>query len=84
MVSKENATECSYDKLVIPKTFVRRREEIRHNKHRTSLGYKEDIMDVSFHIPDFAEPIQFQSVGFLDGFVPEKLIDANSITELDM
>ena len=52
------------------KTVIRPWEEMTHNKHRTSLG---DNNDVSIHIPDFAKPIKFQSAGFLDGVVPEKV-----------
>jgi len=59
VVSKGNAIEISYEKHDIPKTFIRPWEEIRHNKHRTGLGYKEDILDVSFPILGFAKPIQF-------------------------
>lgn len=72
MVSKGNATESSYENTDILKTFIRPWEEIRHNKHITGLGYKEDILDVSFHILDFAKPIQFLSAGFLDVVVPEQ------------
>jgi len=46
-------------KLVVTKNFIRPWEEIRYNKQRIGLGYNEDILDVSFHIPDFAKPIQF-------------------------
>ena len=73
MVLKGNTTERSYEKLDIPKIFIRPWEEIRHNKHITGLGYKEDILDVSFHIPNFVKLIQFRSAGFLDGVVPEQV-----------
>jgi len=61
VVSKENLneTESSYEKPYIPKTFRRPWEEIGHNKQKNSLGYKEDILDVSFHIPYFSKPVQF-------------------------
>ena len=51
------------------KHVIRPWEEMTHNKHRTGLGYNSDV---SFHIPEFAKPIKFRSVGFLDGVALEK------------
>jgi len=47
----------------LPKPIIRPWEELVHNKHRTGLGYEKDV---SFHIPDYSKPIQFQSIGFLE------------------
>ena len=46
----------------LPKPIIRPWEQLVHNKHRTGLGYDKDL---SFHIPDYAKPIQFQSAGFI-------------------
>ena len=46
----------------LPKPIIRPWEQLVHNKHRTGLGYDNDL---SFHIPDYAKPIQFQSAGFI-------------------
>ena len=48
--------------LALPKPIIRPWEQLVHNKHRTGLGYDKDL---SFHIPDYAKPIQFQSAGFI-------------------
>ena len=40
----------------LPKPIIRPWEQLVHNKHRTGLGYDKDL---SFHIPDYAKPIQF-------------------------
>ena len=37
-------------------------EEIINNKHRTELGYENDL---TFHILDYSKPIQVVSAGFL-------------------
>jgi hypothetical protein len=37
-------------------------EEIRHNKHKTCIRYENEV---TFHIPNYTKPIQFQSVGLL-------------------
>jgi hypothetical protein len=50
------------DQLPLSKQIIRPREEIRHKKHKTSLGYEKDV---TFHNPDYTKPIQFQSVGLL-------------------
>ena len=44
------------------KPIIKPWEELVHNKHKTGLGYDKDV---SFHIPDYTNPIIFQSVGFL-------------------
>ena len=46
----------------LPKPIIRPWEQLVHNKHITGLGYDKDL---SFHIPDYAKPIQFQNVGFI-------------------
>ena len=46
----------------LPKPIIRPWEHLVHNKHRTGLGYDKDL---SFHIPDYAKPIQFHSAGFI-------------------
>src|ERR1700733_5967802 len=46
----------------LPNPIIRPWEQLVHNKHRTGLGYDKDL---SFHIPDYAKPIQFQSAGFI-------------------
>ena len=46
----------------LPKPIIRPWEQLVHNKHKTGLGYDKDL---SFHIPDYANPIQFQSAGFI-------------------
>ena len=51
----------------LPKPIIRPWEQLVHNKHRTGLGYDKDL---SFHIPDYAKPIQFQSAGFIDDSSP--------------
>ena len=37
-------------------------EEINNNKHRLGLGYDKEV---TFHIPNYSRPIQFQIYGFL-------------------
>ena len=44
------------------KAIIRTWEEIINNKHRTWLGYENDL---TFHIPYYSKPIQFVSAGFL-------------------
>ena len=51
----------------LPKPIIKPWEELVHNKHRIGLGYEKDV---SFHIPDYLKPIQFQSVGFLHDSSP--------------
>jgi hypothetical protein len=46
----------------LSKPIIRPWEEIIYNKNRTGLGYDKEV---TFHIPDYSKPIQFQSVGFL-------------------
>ena len=46
----------------LPKSVIRPWEELVSNKHRIGPGYDKDL---SFHIPDYSKPIQFQSAGFL-------------------
>jgi len=46
----------------LPKPIIRPWEELVHNKHKIGLEYERKV---SFHIPDYSKPIQFQSVGFL-------------------
>ncbi|MCY6524899.1 hypothetical protein, partial [Actinobacillus pleuropneumoniae] len=46
----------------LPKLVIRHREELLHNKQKNGLGYDKDV---SFHIPDYSNPIQFQSAGLL-------------------
>lgn len=46
----------------LPKPIIRPWEQLVHNKHKTGLGY---VKDLSFHIPDYSKPIQFQSAGFI-------------------
>jgi len=46
----------------LSKPIIRTWEEISHNKHIIGLGYEKEV---TFHIPDYSKPIQFQSVGFL-------------------
>ena len=53
--------------FALPKTIIRPWEQLVHNKHRTSLGYDKDL---SFHIPDYSKPIQFQSAGFIHDISP--------------
>lgn len=48
--------------LALLKPIIRPWEKIVHNKHKTDLGYDKKV---SFHIPNYSKPIQFQSVGFL-------------------
>ena len=48
--------------LAFSKPIIRPWEELVHNKHKTGLGYDKDV---SFHIPDYSKPIQFQSYRFL-------------------
>lgn len=58
---------------VISKTSKKLWEEITHNKHITSLGYNKYVLDVYFDLCDFSKAIQFWSVIFLDGLVPEQI-----------
>jgi len=51
----------------LPKPIIRPWEQLVHNKHRTGLGYDKDL---SFHIPDYSKPIQFQSAGFIHDSSP--------------
>ena len=67
MLSGENLDAV---RSVDVKLVIRPWEEMTHNKHRTGLGYNNDV---SFHIPDFVKRIKFQSAGFMDGVVPEKV-----------
>ena len=53
--------------FALPKPIIRLWEQLVHNKHKTGLGYDKDL---SFHIPDYAKPIQFQSVGFIHDSSP--------------
>ena len=46
----------------ISRPIIRSWEEIRNNKHKTGLGYENDL---TFHIPDYSKPLQFVSAGFL-------------------
>ena len=46
----------------LPKPIIRPWEELVHNKHRNGHGYDKDM---SFHIPNYSKPIQFQSAGFI-------------------
>ena len=46
----------------LPKPIIRPWEKLVHNKHITGLGYDKDL---SFHIPDYSKPIQFQSAEFI-------------------
>jgi hypothetical protein len=46
----------------LSKPITRPWEEINYNKNRIRLGYEKEV---TFHIPDYSKPIQFQSVGFL-------------------
>jgi hypothetical protein len=46
----------------LSKPIIRPWEEIIYNKNRTGLGYDKEV---TFHIPNYSKPIQFQSVGFL-------------------
>jgi len=48
--------------FALPKPIIRPWEQLVYNKHVTGLGYDKDL---SFHIPDFSKPIQFQSAGFI-------------------
>ena len=50
--------------LAPPKPIIRPWEDLVHNKKRTGLGYDKDL---SFHIPNYSKPIQFQSARFLQG-----------------
>ena len=63
--AKLNADEETQSAL--PKPIIRPWEQLVHNKHRTGLGYDKDL---SFHIPDYAKPIQFQSDGFIHDSSP--------------
>lgn len=51
----------------LPKPIIRPWEHLVHNKHRTGLGYDKEL---SFHIPNYAKPIQFQSAGFIHDSSP--------------
>ena len=51
----------------LPKPIIKPWEQLVHNKHKTGLGYDKDL---SFHIPDYAKPIQFQSAGFIHDSSP--------------
>ncbi|MCY6488113.1 hypothetical protein, partial [Actinobacillus pleuropneumoniae] len=46
----------------LPNPIIRPWEQLVHNKHKTGLGYDKDL---SFHIPDYSKPVQFQSAGFI-------------------
>jgi hypothetical protein len=58
----EDEVVCEQVQLSLCKPIIRPWEEIKDNKHRTSIGYEKEV---TFHIPDYTKPIQFQSVGFL-------------------
>ena len=51
----------------LPKPIIKPWEQLVHNKHRIGLGYDKDL---SFHIPDYAKPIQFQSARFIHDSSP--------------
>jgi hypothetical protein len=55
----------------LSKPIIRPWEEIIYNKNRTGLGYDKEV---TFHIPDYSKPIQFQSVGFLQEFSTSPII----------
>ena len=55
------------NQFALPKPIIRPWEQLFHNNHRTGLGYDKDL---SFHIPNYAKPIQFQSVGFIHDSSP--------------
>jgi len=56
----------------LPKPIIRPWEELVHNKHIIGLGNEKDV---SFHIPDYSNPIQFHSVGFLHDSSPSPVPD---------
>ena len=60
------------------KPIIRPWEELVHNKHRTGLGYDEDV---SFHIPYYTKPIKFQSVGFLYDSSPSVVPDSAPLSQ---
>ena len=57
----------------LPKPIIKPWEQLFHNKHRTGLGYDKDL---SFHIPDYAKPIQFQSARILHDSSPPAVLDS--------
>jgi hypothetical protein len=52
----EIAPDSSTDdvQLSLPKQIIRPWEEIKNNKHRTSIGYEKGV---TFHISDYTKPI---------------------------
>jgi hypothetical protein len=50
------------DQIPLSKPVIRPLEEIRNNKHITSIEYEKDV---TFQNPDYTKLIQFQSVGLL-------------------
>jgi hypothetical protein len=48
--------------LSLSKWIIKPWEEIKNNKHITSIRYEKEV---TFHNPDYSKPIQFKSVGLL-------------------
>ena len=75
------ATELHVDvevQFTLPKPIIKPWEELVHNKHKIGLGYEKDL---SFHIPDYSKPIQFQSVGFLHDSSPPVVPDSTPLPQ---
>jgi len=62
--------------FALPKPIIRSLEELVSNKHKIGLGYDKEV---SFHIPDYSNPIQFQSVGFLHDNSPLNVPDSGPL-----
>lgn len=62
--------------FTLPKPIIRPLEGLVLNKHKTGLGYDKEV---SFHIPIYSKPIQFQSVGFLHDSSPSTVPDSTPL-----
>ena len=58
----EEDLDSSTNQLPLSQKIIRAWEEIRKNKHRTNIGYEKYV---TFNIPYYTKPIQFQSARLL-------------------
>jgi len=62
LISKADLHADAEVQFSLPNPIIKPWEQLVHNKHKIGIGYDKDM---SFHIPYYSKPIQFQSVGFL-------------------
>jgi len=62
-MNEVNEVDVFHAQLALSKPIIRPWEEVVPNMLRTRLGYDKKV---SFFIPNYSKPMQFQSVGFLN------------------